>query len=325
MFYKMHKFFSKKISLIFIIFALSLNPVAAMGLPVMDITSILQTIIQTMQDVKDFTAQLHQWKSDYERIAKAAKALGSGDFNTVMSSLKTIVDVSGLDTLDYVNAGVFDSIFDTASNIGNSVISWEKFDWSGWASAWDSGDNSYDSLLNAMEHSSLFADKVIESANAASNIAISWDNTVGNAIKISEKIENLNTKEEEILKQIETSYGNLNTALENQNTTMAEQYKSEYDSLLYSLGEVRKKKEEFWNSRDNIYTDLRNEALDYYTIRVHTNLIKSTQDMASNKGWDGFKERLEVASSRSSTDKQWVDSTVENKQNQTIKDLQEKK
>ena len=74
MFRKINLFFSKKIGLVLLVFVLALNPVLAMGKPVMDITSILQTIVQSMQDVKKFTAKLQQWKSDYERLAKAAEA-----------------------------------------------------------------------------------------------------------------------------------------------------------------------------------------------------------------------------------------------------------
>lgn len=76
---------SKRIIILVLLFALTVVPCFA-NMPVIDISAITTSITQFAQTVEQWKTTLKQYKSEFDRIEKAAKGLTSGDFMTMLSS-----------------------------------------------------------------------------------------------------------------------------------------------------------------------------------------------------------------------------------------------
>lgn len=80
----------KVASLVILSFVLS-TPLYA-NMPVIDISAIAQGITQFMTTVEQYSRQIQQWKSEYDKMVKAAKAIASGDFNEIMSGIASFAN-----------------------------------------------------------------------------------------------------------------------------------------------------------------------------------------------------------------------------------------
>lgn len=81
--------FRKRILLILII-SLAGVFTASANMPVIDVTAIAQAVTSYVQTIKEWNAQVQQWKSEFDRIEKAAKGLSSGDFTQIVSGLASL-------------------------------------------------------------------------------------------------------------------------------------------------------------------------------------------------------------------------------------------
>lgn len=295
MFRKINLFFSKKIGLVLLVFVLALNPVLAMGKPVMDITSILQTIVQSMQDVKKFTAKLQQWKSDYERLAKAAEALTSGDYAKAMSGLRTIVSFTGGKNI--INNNLISGANDIL-DFTDTVNSWSQVDWQAYADSWSSGGNLYDNLLNGMDQTSALANKIIASSRALSNFERSWNSLAKDEEKRLSDIAAFDTTEKELKDAIKTAQQAQFDALDEGNQTKADQYAAEIKSLEFAIKENDKNRTLFKQRSLKSLNHLKDEAMNYYGVKLAINIENANNKISDVGGWEKFREIAYASSSK---------------------------
>lgn len=125
----------KKLCIVFftIMLALSVLPVFATGMPVIDISSITESIAQFVQTVQQYNRQIQQWKSEYERLEKAAKQIAQGDYQNVVNGLASItgqlskwnIGSTAQDVFANFSEGVmnFDSFYQKASSYYDDMSS----------------------------------------------------------------------------------------------------------------------------------------------------------------------------------------------------------
>lgn len=65
----------------------TLVPAWATGMPVIDITAIANAIAEFSTTVQQYQKQVMQWKSEYDRLARAAKSIAKGDFDSILSGI----------------------------------------------------------------------------------------------------------------------------------------------------------------------------------------------------------------------------------------------
>lgn len=77
----------RKILVAFLLFLSILVPVWSTGYPVIDISAIMNAIAEFSTTVQQYQRQIMQWKSEYDRLAKAAKTMAKGDFNSILDGI----------------------------------------------------------------------------------------------------------------------------------------------------------------------------------------------------------------------------------------------
>lgn len=125
----------KVLTLFLLSFALS-TPLYA-NMPVIDISAITQGISQFLTTVEQYTRQIQQWKVEYDKMVKAAKAIATGDFSQIMNGISSFAtQIAGWDSTNkyadaFLNnlsntAKLTDTIKNMSENLGNSLGStWE--------------------------------------------------------------------------------------------------------------------------------------------------------------------------------------------------------
>lgn len=103
-----------------IIMMVSVLPVFATGMPVIDISSITESITQFVTTVQQYNRQIQQWKSEYERLEKAAKQIAQGDYQSVISGLASITG-----QISKWNIG--STAQDVFNNFSNGVLNFDSF------------------------------------------------------------------------------------------------------------------------------------------------------------------------------------------------------
>ena len=113
----------RKLLVLLLMLAIGVTPVFA-NMPVIDFTAIAQAITSYMQTIQEWNAQVQQWKSEYDRIAKAAKGIASGEFSEIIKSIGSLASqVSGWELGKTLSNGK-DLYFDNAlSSIGDGSYS----------------------------------------------------------------------------------------------------------------------------------------------------------------------------------------------------------
>ncbi len=64
-----------------------LVPAWSTGMPVIDISAIANAIAEFSTTVQQYQKQVMQWKSEYDRLAKAAQSIAKGDFDSVLNGI----------------------------------------------------------------------------------------------------------------------------------------------------------------------------------------------------------------------------------------------
>lgn len=130
-----------KMIILFIVFSTIISPIYA-NMPVIDITAIAQAITEYTETVKNWNMQIQQWKSEFDRIERAAKGLSSGDFTQILASISSLSkQASGW----YASKNVLDDFY--LEKALNAI-----------------GDGTY-SLLSLMNNSELLVNKIDLFAN----------------------------------------------------------------------------------------------------------------------------------------------------------------
>lgn len=113
----------RKLLVLLLMLVIGVTPVFA-NMPVIDFTAIAQAITSYIQTIQEWNAQVQQWKSEYDRIAKAAKGIASGEFSEIIKSIGSLASqVSGWELGKTLSNGK-DLYFDNAlSSIGDGSYS----------------------------------------------------------------------------------------------------------------------------------------------------------------------------------------------------------
>lgn len=77
----------RKILITVLLLISTLIPAWATGMPVIDITAIANAIAEFSTTVQQYQKQVMQWKSEYDRLARAAKSIAKGDFDSILSGI----------------------------------------------------------------------------------------------------------------------------------------------------------------------------------------------------------------------------------------------
>jgi hypothetical protein len=116
---------SKRIIILVLLFSLTVVPCFA-NMPVIDISAITTSITQFAQTVEQWKTTLKQYKSEFDRIEKAAKGLTSGDFMTMLSSFGDLTGQMAswniAKTLGATNYDNLDKILENTSNSSYSLF-----------------------------------------------------------------------------------------------------------------------------------------------------------------------------------------------------------
>ena len=80
---------------ILLVFA-SITPLWSTGYPVIDISAIMNAIAEFSTTVQHYSQTIQKYKSEYDRLVKAAKTMAKGDFNSIMDGLaQSMTAISG--------------------------------------------------------------------------------------------------------------------------------------------------------------------------------------------------------------------------------------
>lgn len=115
----------KKGALIVLVLMMTITPVFA-NMPVIDVSSIAQAVTSYVQQIREWNAQIQQWKSEFDRIAKAAKQLSSGDFSAIVGAVGSLAGQASSWNLGQGMLGKEDNFIDDlleyTSNTSYSIL-----------------------------------------------------------------------------------------------------------------------------------------------------------------------------------------------------------
>lgn len=77
----------KKISILIIIFVISVFSVNAIGRVVLDPSNLAENVLQYSQKVSEISQEIAYWQTQYDRMVRAARGLVSGDFVEIVRSI----------------------------------------------------------------------------------------------------------------------------------------------------------------------------------------------------------------------------------------------
>ena len=136
--------------LVLLSFALS-TPLYA-NMPVIDISAIAQGVSQFMTTVQQYAKQIQQWRSELDKMVKAAKAISSGDFSQIMGGIASFANqIAGWDSTNKSadsflrnlgnSAKLTDTIYQMSENLGDKLgNSWN------WITSIESPDDLWSGL-----------------------------------------------------------------------------------------------------------------------------------------------------------------------------------
>lgn len=136
--------------LVLLSFALS-TPLYA-NMPVIDISAIAQGVSQFMTTVQQYAKQIQQWRSELDKMVKAAKAISSGDFSQIMGGIASFANqIAGWDSTNKYadsflrnlgnSAKLTDTIYQMSENLGDKLgNSWN------WITSIESPDDLWSGL-----------------------------------------------------------------------------------------------------------------------------------------------------------------------------------
>ena len=134
------------------LFSFALSTPLYANMPVIDISAIAQGVQQFMTTVQQYTRQIQQWKSEYDKMVKAAKSIASGDFSQIMSGIASFTNqIAGWDSTNKYadsflrnlgsSANLTDTIYQMSNDLGDSLgDAWN------WVSSIESPDDFWGGL-----------------------------------------------------------------------------------------------------------------------------------------------------------------------------------
>lgn len=296
----------------------------AAGMPVIDIESILTSINNFMTEVQHINREINKWTAEATRVATAAKALSEGDWrNGIEGLLSAATSITGniegyigttigMETMQAINSlwdtgmGVIDLYNSTMAGLDRVLENGDRIQ-----DMMDEGASGFDifnEVMGGISDSSSFLFNTINRATDAivtntlittGKFAAAVNEGAGTAEKVQKYNEQIENNNQEIAKKTQE----MMNALQNGETTTAEQLKidienlkEQNDNLLAAIeGEAQKlawaidAEDQMTLARANAAKAVSERMFQSYQNRVTSAMEKAA---GSEENWISFLEEL---------------------------------
>lgn len=257
--------------LVLLSFALS-TPLYA-NMPVIDLSAIAQGVSQFLTTVQQYSRQIQQWKSEYDKMVKAAKAIASGDFSQIMSGIASFANqIAGWDSTNKYadsflrnlgsSAKLTDTIYKMSDDLGDSLgNAWN------WVSSIDNPDDFWSGLdtvgdvvggvaSSVSKNTSLLASYSGKIADLGTRIAAMDQQLENGALGISE--EEVAALEEQLAtarEEMQTAYDEWQNQLRSAsdaNDIANDQLEAAYNKAAEKVAELEEQLEKMYDAQDKV-------------------------------------------------------------------------
>ena len=236
---------------------------ASANMPVVDFTAITEGIAQFLSEVEQWGRQIKQWQSEYERLLNAAKTMSQGGFNNIMNGLQSMAgQIAGWDSTN----GAWDSFFSSFGDVtgmiqdlGNSGAdvfeslqdSWNIFE--GIPTSGDAWDilGGFGTLLSNSANATKALGYLGDYVGDISDIAVETNfllRASGELVGL-DGIEGLEKTISELQRKIIEARASYLNAINNQNETLAEQYRASIENWTEQIEQYQRQIDELEENR----------------------------------------------------------------------------
>lgn len=257
--------------LVLLSFALS-TPLYA-NMPVIDLSAIAQGVSQFLTTVQQYSRQIQQWKSEYDKMVKAAKAIASGDFSQIMSGIASFANqIAGWDSTNKYadsflrnlgsSAKLTDTIYKMSDDLGDSLgNAWN------WVTSIESPDDIWSGLdtvgnvvggvaSSVSRNTSLLASYTGKIADLGTRIAAMDQQLENGALGISE--EEVAALEEQLAtarEEMQTAYDEWQNQLRSAsdaNDIANDQLEAAYNKAAEKVAELEEQLQKMYDAQDKV-------------------------------------------------------------------------
>lgn len=257
--------------LVLLSFALS-TPLYA-NMPVIDLSAIAQGVSQFLTTVQQYSRQIQQWKSEYDKMVKAAKAIASGDFSQIMSGIASFANqIAGWDSTNKYadsflrnlgsSAKLTDTIYKMSDDLGDSLgNAWN------WVTSIESPDDIWSGLdtvgdvvggvaSSVSRNTSLLASYTGKIADLGTRIAAMDQQLENGALGISEEeVESLEEQLATAREEMQTAYDEWQNQLRNAsdaNDIANDQLEAAYNKAAEKVAELEEQLQKMYDAQDKV-------------------------------------------------------------------------
>ena len=257
--------------LVLLSFALS-TPLYA-NMPVIDLSAIAQGVSQFLTTVQQYSRQIQQWKSEYDKMVKAAKAIASGDFSQIMSGIASFANqIAGWDSTNKYadsflrnlgsSAKLTDTIYKMSDDLGDSLgNAWN------WVTSIESPDDFWSGLdtvgdvvggvaSSVSRNTSLLASYTGKIADLGTRIAAMDQQLENGALGISEEeVESLEEQLATAREEMQTAYDEWQNQLRSAsdaNDIANDQLEAAYNKAAEKVAELEEQLQKMYDAQDKV-------------------------------------------------------------------------
>lgn len=257
--------------LVLLSFALS-TPLYA-NMPVIDLSAIAQGVSQFLTTVQQYSRQIQQWKSEYDKMVKAAKAIASGDFSQIMSGIASFANqIAGWDSTNKYadsflrnlgsSAKLTDTIYKMSDDLGDSLgNAWN------WVTSIESPDDFWSGLdtvsdvvggvaSSVSKNSSLLASYSGKIADLGTRIAAMDQQLENGALGISEEeVADLEEQLATAREEMQTAYDEWQNQLRSAsdaNDIANDQLEAAYNKAAEKVAELEEQLQKMYDAQDKV-------------------------------------------------------------------------
>lgn len=257
--------------LVLLSFALS-TPLYA-NMPVIDLSAIAQGVSQFLTTVQQYSRQIQQWKSEYDKMVKAAKAIASGDFSQIMSGIASFANqIAGWDSTNKYadsflrnlgsSAKLTDTIYKMSDDLGDSLgNAWN------WVTSIESPDDFWSGLdtvgdvvggvaSSVSRNTSLLASYTGKIADLGTRIAAMDQQLENGALGISEEeVADLEEQLAQAREEMQTAYDEWQNQLRSAsdaNDIANDQLEAAYNKAAEKVAELEEQLQKMYDAQDKV-------------------------------------------------------------------------
>ena len=290
--------------LVLLSFALS-TPLYA-NMPVIDLSAIAQGVSQFLTTVQQYSRQIQQWKSEYDKMVKAAKAIASGDFSQIMSGIASFANqIAGWDSTNKYadsflrnlgsSAKLTDTIYKMSDDLGDSLgNAWN------WVTSIESPDDFWSGLdtvsdvvggvaSSVSKNSSLLASYSGKIADLGTRIAAMDQQLENGALGISEdEIAELEEQLATAREEMQTAYDEWQNQLRSAsdaNDIANDQLEAAYNKAAEKVAELEEQLQKKYDAQDKVLSANRDAKQ-----AVADRMSEMTSELAANQATEEIKQ-----------------------------------